>query len=64
MSNFHPRKVVGRGCETQFEGGGIKKFGGLMVNPLNPHDALKHHFASLKNNLIPVLLNENFHGTF
>ena len=21
-------------------------------NPLNPHDALKHHFASLKNDLI------------
>ena len=22
------------------------------VNPLSPHDALKHHFASLKNDLI------------
>ena len=24
----------------------------LMINPLNPHDALKHHFASLKNDQI------------
>ena len=25
------------------------------VNPLSPHDALKHHFASLKNYLIPKI---------
>ena len=25
----------------------------LHNNPLNPHDASKHHFASLKNELIP-----------
>ena len=24
----------------------------VAFNPLNPHDALKHHFASLKNDLI------------
>ena len=23
-----------------------------MFNPLSPHDALRHHFASLKNDLI------------
>ena len=23
-----------------------------IINPLNPHDALKHHVASLKNGLI------------
>ena len=33
------------------------------VNPLNPHDALKHHFASLKKDLISWNLNEIFHGT-
>ena len=24
----------------------------LLSNPLNPHDALKHHFASFKNDLL------------
>ena len=27
-----------------------------VLNPLNPHDALKNHFTSLKTNLIPVQL--------
>ena len=34
-------------------------------NPLCPHDALKHHFTSLKTDLIFIqeILNENFHET-
>ena len=24
----------------------------LLINPLSPHDALKHHFTSLKTDLI------------
>ena len=27
---------------------------GERVNPLSPHDALKHHFKSLKTDLIPT----------
>ena len=36
------------------------------INPLNPHDASKHHFASLKNDLIYTwrFWNEHFHATF
>ena len=36
------------------------------VNPLNPHDASKNHFVSLKNDLIYYTYgfwNENVHGT-
>ena len=35
-----------------------------MVNPLNPHDALKHHFASLKNNLISRFIERKFSWNF
>ena len=34
-----------------------------LFNPLNPHDALKHHFTSLKTDLIfqqPRLLKQKF----
>ena len=31
----------------------------LLLNPFNPHDASKHHFASLKHDLI----TKKFHGT-
>ena len=37
-----------------------------MFNPLSPHDAPNHHFASLKNGLVSYtwgFYNENFHGT-
>ena len=37
------------------------------LNPLSPHDALKHHFTSLKTNLIflqPTVLEQNFHETY
>ena len=30
----------------------IVLFNRPRLNPLNPHDALKHHFASLKDDLI------------
>ena len=36
------------------------------INPLGPHGALKHHFKSLKTDLILLklrVLNENFHET-
>ena len=36
------------------------------LNPLSPHDALKHHFTSLKTDLTFIqlgVLNENFHET-
>ena len=36
------------------------------VNPLSPHDALKHHFTSLKTDLIFLqqrVLERNFHET-
>ena len=33
----------------------------LTLNPLSPHDALKHHFTFLKTDLI--FYNENFHET-
>ena len=36
------------------------------VNPLSPHDALKHHFTSLKTDLIFLqrrVSDENFHET-
>ena len=39
---------------------------GYCVNRLRPHDALKHHFTSLKTDLIflqPRVLNENFRET-
>ena len=29
---------------------------GLLINPLSPHDALKHHFTSLKTQLIVLQL--------
>ena len=35
----------------------------LSINPLNPHDALKHHFTSLKTDLIflpPRVLERKF----
>ena len=38
-------------------------FWGLYVNPLSPHDALKHHFTSLKTRLIflqPRVLERKF----
>ena len=35
-----------------------------MFNPLNPHNALKHHFASMKNQLISWVLNEKFNELF
>ena len=28
------------------------RYTSLMLNPLSPHDALKHHFTSLKTDLI------------
>ena len=37
-----------------------------MFNPLNPHEALKHHFTSLKTDLILLqqrVLEQNFHET-
>ena len=37
-----------------------------MFNPLGPHDALKHHFTSLKTDLIFLqqrVLERNFHET-
>ena len=37
-----------------------------LFNPLRPHDALKHHFTSLKTNLIFLqqrVLDKNSHGT-
>ena len=37
----------------------------VWFNPLNPHDALKHHFTSLKTDFIflqQMAWNENFHG--
>ena len=37
----------------------VKTFYYKKVNPLSPHDALKHHFASLKTGFY----NENFHET-
>ena len=33
------------------------------INPLSPHDALKHHFTSLKTDLI-VLQQRVFEGKF
>ena len=38
----------------------------LFFNPLSPHDALKHHFTSLKTDLIfynQGFLDKNFHET-
>ena len=36
----------------------------LPINPLSPHDALEHHFTSLKSALIFLQLgNENYHET-
>ena len=38
----------------------------LFFNPLNPHDALKLYFTSLKTDLIflqPRVLEQNFHET-
>ena len=35
----------------------------MMINPLSPHDALKHHFTSLKTDLIflqPRVLERKF----
>ena len=35
----------------------------FLINPLNPHDALKHHFTSLKTDLIfqqPRVLERKF----
>ena len=37
-----------------------------MPNPLSPYDALKHHFTSLKTDVIflqQMAWNENFRGT-
>ena len=39
---------------------------GFSINPLSPHDASKHHFASVKNELITYTRgfeNDNFHET-
>ena len=42
-------------------------FGVLLINPLSPHDALKHHFTPLKTDLIFLQLGFffffNFHET-
>ena len=38
----------------------------FTLNPLSPHDALKHHFTSLKTDLIflqPRVLERKFHET-
>ena len=45
MSNFQTLEVVNHGSETQLQVG-------ENFNPLSPHNALKHHFTSLKVNLI------------
>ena len=52
LNNFHSLGVVGRVSETQLQVG--EKFGlnNLAVKGLSPHDALKHHFTSLKTDLI------------
>ena len=37
-----------------------------LLNPLSPHDAIKHHLTSLKTDLIflqPRVLEQNFHET-
>ena len=44
----------------------IDMIGTLTLNPLSPHDALKHHFTSLKTDLIfpqQRVLERNFHET-
>ena len=38
--------------ECRPNGTPIKPIEILMLNPLSPHDALKHHFTSLKTYLI------------
>ena len=40
---MHSKPILG--------GADIHLFG---INPLSPHDALKHHFLSLKTDLIPT----------
>ena len=35
----------------------------FSFNPLSPHDALKHHFTSLKFSYNKGFYNENFHET-
>ena len=38
----------------------------MIINPLGPHDALKHHFTSLKTGLIFLqqrVLERNIHET-
>ena len=47
MSNFQPLEILGLGSETQLQVGE-----NLNINPLSPHDAFKHHFTSLKTDLI------------
>ena len=45
--NFYVKKticVICLGCEMV-----VWAVAGQYITPLNPHDALKHHFASLKN---------------
>ena len=40
--------------------------GEMTINPFSPHDALKHHFTSLKTDLIFLQqgdLERNFHET-
>ena len=64
LSNYHSLEVVDRVSETQLQVGEnsnwiIWRFKGLIwfigrlnhCYPLSPHDALKHHFTSLKNRL-------------
>ena len=52
MGNFHPLEVVGRGEGTQLQVGGKINYLTKRFNPLSPHDALKHHFESIKTNII------------
>ena len=52
MNNYYPHEVVGRGSETQRHVGSNLKASISRFNSLSPHDALKHHFTSLKTDLI------------
>ena len=52
-----PFEAVGRGSEPQLQLSGTNfKSSILCFNPLSPHDALKHHFTSLKTDLIILQL--------
>ena len=42
-------------CNSQFQGHLVNS-SKILLNPLSPHDALNHHFTSLKTDLISLQL--------